>query len=327
MAGVPLFLRGPLGLSGQAVPSHVESGASVPLFLRAAAKEPPRSLSQTLDPDTLSARELADEIARIRAALDEAGQSIPEQDVLMAALARLNKRASELLASSVPDPAAGELESVSTRDAGELESVSTRDADELEEPSVELGLDVTVTVTVVDRNDLSEKRIVGDLMFVGQFRWDAEVSSVRDLVDKVKRIAGGNKISRLNIHGHGAPGLQATGEGATKSEPGGHLSHLNVRRHAAVLRELTGLFTPDAVVVLHGCCVGQGEPGSRLLSELAAIWGVDVLAGTGAQVDELEGLEGAFKRCAPPQGNQRQCSVDKGSVLSRAWNWLADKAP
>ncbi len=53
---------------------------------------------------------------------------------------------------------------------------------------------------------------------------------------------------------------------------------------SAELKDLVTCFIPYGSVELHGCETGKGSKGSRLLQELADLWGVPVAAGTEKQV-------------------------------------------
>ncbi len=94
-----------------------------------------------------------------------------------------------------------------------------------------------------------------------------------------------NKLRRLRVFAHGSPGEQGLG----RSQNVQAVNYLSIRMsgnelsYRDVLASLQGRFASGGWVELHGCSVGQGEPGRRLTLALARLWRVNVLAGTVTQ--------------------------------------------
>ena len=108
------------------------------------------------------------------------------------------------------------------------------------------------------------------------------------VVDKIKVRAGSyGMIDLLRFHGHGAPGMMgiAGNYGADMSR---HLADLGPRRKrlaGRTLAELRAYFSPFGRVELHGCEVGKGKTGGKLIRRLANAFGVPVSAGIRNQYD------------------------------------------
>lgn len=105
---------------------------------------------------------------------------------------------------------------------------------------------------------------------------------VRVVVDRVMARGGAARVVLLRFHGHGAPGYMGltvgTGEHAT-SEFG--LSSLDVL--VRFLARMRPIFCPFGSAELHGCRVGAGIGGRRLIQGLSFAWGVPVTAGLRTQ--------------------------------------------
>lgn len=98
-------------------------------------------------------------------------------------------------------------------------------------------------------------------------------------------------IKTIRIIGHGAPGIQSTGRGnwsqVDRSNPqivnGSQtfdvLSYANIDSLYPELAVLGRCFTDDGEFQFHGCSVGGGQEGDRLLRKTAQHLGVPVLAG------------------------------------------------
>jgi hypothetical protein len=98
---------------------------------------------------------------------------------------------------------------------------------------------------------------------------EIEPYSVWDMVSKVMKKAGGNKIRTLQIHGHGCPGVQGvaystsldgTGNRALVTDTAG-----NLVGQGQYLSHLAPYFMPNARIHLGGCHVAKGADGERLL--------------------------------------------------------------
>jgi hypothetical protein len=144
------------------------------------------------------------------------------------------------------------------------------------------------------------------------------VTDVRDMVDKVLQRADARKIHSLTLIGHGAGGYQKMG-----SERSGDAA-LSLRSLPALsgeLGRLTGKFTSDATVELHGCRVASTPDGVELLRQLSQLWGVPVTAGVPLQRPLLPGYEGTTVTCEPGEEGGTTCDTDPGS-LDEWWDYL-----
>lgn len=113
-------------------------------------------------------------------------------------------------------------------------------------------------------------------------------NAIQYVVDRVIERAGRyGTISVLRFHGHGLPGEMGI-TGGMFQDQSRHLSDLGKHRRwaaGAILRQLLPYFKPTGRVELHGCSVGQGPEGRRLLLLLADAFGVPVSAGVKDQYD------------------------------------------
>lgn len=113
-------------------------------------------------------------------------------------------------------------------------------------------------------------------------------NAIQYVVDRViGRAIGYGTISLLRFHGHGAPGIMGIAGGMWQDRSR-HLSDLGSRRRlaaGAILRELLPYFAPNGRVELHGCSVGKGPAGRRLLLLLSDAFGVPVSAAVKDQYD------------------------------------------
>jgi hypothetical protein len=134
------------------------------------------------------------------------------------------------------------------------------------------------------------------------------VNSVKDMVEKVINAAGGDKISRLFIEGHGASGFQCVGcgfiENALKNKDKAdylEFSELEQKLKNGVedsLKRLIPKLDKWAVVSLGGCQVGSAPFGEQLLKRISKVLGgVSVEAGTIDQRPFFFGYEGSVVRC------------------------------
>lgn len=105
------------------------------------------------------------------------------------------------------------------------------------------------------------------------------VTSVKDLVDKViSSLKPNEKIQKLTIYGHGAPGVIGCGDGMGY-QTGKHINNDTAWQNE--LKRLKGRFTEDGEIFLGGCNTGANEEGSAKLKEVADVTGVTVKAPTG----------------------------------------------
>jgi hypothetical protein len=129
------------------------------------------------------------------------------------------------------------------------------------------------------------------LMF--NYRWFfsfGEAKPAADVDGMVRSIlakAGGKKLKRLIIVGHGSPGNQKVSDSDS--------INVDEIQRLAPLREH---FTRDAEVVLQGCSVGGGPQGEQLLASLSQTLGVRVTASTGFE-RLIPGREGHSTTASP----------------------------
>ena len=102
---------------------------------------------------------------------------------------------------------------------------------------------------------------------------------VRSMVANVLHRAGGRKIARLRIYGHGHEGSQRVG-GGQKGDNSQRfwIDQRGILHHRDLLSLWRNHFTRHAVVQLHGCEVGAGWEGRKLLRDLALMWHVRTMA-------------------------------------------------
>ncbi len=96
------------------------------------------------------------------------------------------------------------------------------------------------------------------------------------------------KLGLLRIFGHGNRGVQIISAG--HGVPGGGsdlhgaaLTSRSIRNMHHELAQIAGAFHAYGSAELHGCRVGEGQDGRRLLRDLADVWGVPVTAGIRSQ--------------------------------------------
>ena len=111
---------------------------------------------------------------------------------------------------------------------------------------------------------------------------------VARMVDEViKKVGSPRNLQVLRIYAHGGPGvINVAGGEFDESEALSAISVSNLPKIEPTLRLLTPYFVPDGRVELLGCDVAldknkkisEKSPGLTLLSKLAKIWNVEVLA-------------------------------------------------
>ena len=105
-------------------------------------------------------------------------------------------------------------------------------------------------------------------------------NGVAQMVSDIKNALADGQIDVLRIWGHGGPGLQNVTAGAAGGSANADFSGLTQDNYDKVgIDGLTGLFTQGGWIELRGCSVGDGDPGKKLLTGLAALLSVDVYAG------------------------------------------------
>ena len=108
------------------------------------------------------------------------------------------------------------------------------------------------------------------------------------------RMSGGGEVVLLRFFGHGSPGVMGISDGVGSVRVGGRRVYLEdddlssltpgtVGRAESELRRLTPYFGRYGSVELHGCRVGRGRGGQRMLQQLADIWRVPVTAALNTQ--------------------------------------------
>lgn len=107
-------------------------------------------------------------------------------------------------------------------------------------------------------------------------------NGVRAIVQKIQGRANGADVGLLRFHGHGLPGYMGLSSGTGFDISSG----LNVDQLNAIARSVTPLgaiFTKLGSAELHGCRVGAGLDGKKLITALARAWKVPVTAGVRSQ--------------------------------------------
>jgi hypothetical protein len=166
--------------------------------------------------------------------------------------------------------------------------------------------------------------LVGPFASLGSFlSWghkSCRVDSVSDMVSKVLKIAGGEKIEKLAIVGHGRPGWQSVGCGRM-SDATGYKSLQFVEGTAPApptlvgaaameIPKLAGHFTNNGMVILAGCNVADTGPvsyfgvpitvdGKNLLRAVSrALVGISVAGATAFQNQLSPYAHGQVIRCS-----------------------------
>lgn len=105
---------------------------------------------------------------------------------------------------------------------------------------------------------------------------------VKDATTKIEMKAHQGKVVLLRFHGHGSPGYMGISVG-TGDEVSSEFGVTFLESLARYLQRLAPIFSPLGSAELHGCRVGAGRDGKRLLSALADAWGIPVTAGIKTQ--------------------------------------------
>jgi hypothetical protein len=118
----------------------------------------------------------------------------------------------------------------------------------------------------------------------------------------VQQAAGNRKIARLNIFDHGnSSGFEIGTD---------WISANTLSTFAPQLRQLRGKFTNDGYVFVGACEVGNAR---QLLQQLADMWGVKVVAGTGKQNNVYRMNFGTYYECSPGAGC-KESSDQRGAL-------------
>ncbi len=154
---------------------------------------------------------------------------------------------------------------------------------------------VTKTIVAVDSTTTDNGFLAGK---AGKNAGCLRVDSVDDMVTKVIANAGGDKIRKLVIYGHGNKGLIVVGSGQDGSVAG-KIINGNQADWEPHLSKLNGKFTNDGEIFLGGCNVGAGDAGANKLKKIADITGVKVSAPTGK----------IFGDCTEEAGSRHQVAL------------------
>lgn len=150
--------------------------------------------------------------------------------------------------------------------------LSLNSSHEIAEPfKADQGIDITV-IDATEDSALSTEAF----FTIGELR----ATSVKDMVDKVlAHLKEGQKIKKLTLVGHGAPGTIVMGSGKFIRSH----KHINgdESQWRPELQRLVGKFTADGEIFLNGCNVGARKAGSDKLKKLADLLKVKVYAPTG----------------------------------------------
>lgn len=107
-------------------------------------------------------------------------------------------------------------------------------------------------------------------------------NGVKVATAKIQARAGRGDVVLLRFHGHGAPGVMGISSG-TETELSSEFGVTFLDSLARYLGRLSPIFSPLGSAELHGCRVGAGRDGRRLVAALARAWGVPVTAGRRTQ--------------------------------------------
>lgn len=105
---------------------------------------------------------------------------------------------------------------------------------------------------------------------------------VKVVMQKIQMQASEGNVLLLRFHGHGSPGEMGLTVG-TGSEISSEFGTTFLDSLARFVSPLSRVFSSFGSVELHGCRVGAGSDGRRLVSALANAWGVPVSAGLRTQ--------------------------------------------
>jgi hypothetical protein len=152
------------------------------------------------------------------------------------------------------------------------------------------------------------------------------VSSVKDMVSQVLKTAGGNKIERLIIAGHGAPAFQSVGCGQKGDTSGDRSLQLSGTKGkllgdaASAIPKLAGRFTNNGIVTLSGCQVA-GEETHYYSGVAVPVHGPDLLRAVSRALGGISVEAGTFYQntlSLIPLGNLIRCNDDSCKVVN---NW------
>lgn len=164
-------------------------------------------------------------------------------------------------------------------------------------------------IVVID-NSNDDRHVKGGVLAYDRYLHPGAVlaNNVNMMVEKIlNRLGSSEQIQMLDIWGHGSSGSQGMGDSAYSTAPSQliEIDSSGQLTNRASLTRLRGRFASDGWVRLHGCNVGHGRRGRRLLRQLAALWQIPVQAGVETQPsDGLNRFSGptAVARVSPGHG-------------------------
>ena len=118
---------------------------------------------------------------------------------------------------------------------------------------------------------------------------EVEFNSIQSFVDNVRNFLNGDRMHKLHLQAHG---------NTTEIEFGSDTLDLDsfTLLYRGTFALLTPCFTSNAIVVLRACEVGQNV---ALLTTLARVWNVTIIAGRGAQNNLLNFNTGRYVIISP----------------------------
>ncbi len=186
-------------------------------------------------------------------------------------------------------------------------------------------------LAIISANDIydpaHEEYTPPELRGPGLIRTGGMSGGVGHIIGEVVQRAGTmGRIILLRFYGHGRGGLMAVSAGTgymrdsqgevipntSRPDHAAHQSIITTSNFRAIeghLRRLRPLFAPFGSIELHGCNVGQGAEGRRLLELTAQATGVPASAGIGSQYfgsRTAARFEGAVRTVYPGRQSLRQ---------------------
>jgi len=107
-------------------------------------------------------------------------------------------------------------------------------------------------------------------------------NGVRHALQQIRAEAQVGRVVLLRFHGHGSPGNMGVTTG-TSSHPSSEFGNMFLDSLVRILVPLADLFHSWGSVEMHGCRVGQGSDGRRLVRGLSYALNVPVTAGIRTQ--------------------------------------------
>lgn len=134
---------------------------------------------------------------------------------------------------------------------------------------------------------------------------------VRNVIRQIRSQAQSGRVVLLRFHGHGAPGHQVVSSGESGND--GSSFDIDYGGNFWVLIEsLRGIFSPLGSIEFHGCNVGKGVRGERLLRKVANVLKVPATAGVSVQyggVRRSQRFEGRTRTFCPNDTSLRDWAL------------------